>query len=81
MARERLLVMNGTRVLQSEGAGGAWQNAKVTPETAGQNLKPGFYNLFAAQRPGVCGAQVSPASFFWRYVPRQVAQMRLDSVH
>ena len=55
MARERLLVMNGTRVLQSEGAGGAWQNAKVTPETAGQNLKPGFYNLFAAQRPDTNG--------------------------
>ena len=49
MARERLLVMNGTRILQSEGEGGAWQNAKVTPET-GQHLKPGFYNLFAAQR-------------------------------
>lgn len=55
MARERLLVMNGTRILQSEGDGGAWQNAKVTPETGGQHLKPGFYNLFAAQRPEANG--------------------------
>lgn len=55
MARERLLVMNGTRILQSEGEGGVWHNAKVTPETGAQHLKPGFYNLFAAQRPDANG--------------------------
>lgn len=48
MARERLLVMNGSRVLQSESGANDWQNVKVTPGADG--LKPGFYNLFSAQK-------------------------------
>lgn len=43
--KQRLLVMNGQRIVQSE-QGGAWTNQKV--DKAGE-LKPGIYNLFAAQ--------------------------------
>lgn len=53
MARERLLVMNGSRILQGEAGANDWQNVKVTPGAEG--LKPGFYNLFTAQRPEANG--------------------------
>ena len=45
--KQRLLVMNGSRILQQE-YDGAWVNQKV--EKAGA-LKPGMYNLHSAQRP------------------------------
>lgn len=44
--KQRLLVMNGQRIVQSE-QGGAWANQKV--DKAGE-LKPGIYNLYMAQR-------------------------------
>lgn len=42
--KQRLLVMNGSRIVQTED-GGAWQNKKV--EKAG-DLKPGIYNIYNA---------------------------------
>lgn len=44
--KERLLVMNGSRIVQAE-EGGAWLNRKV--EKAGE-LKPGIYNIFNASK-------------------------------
>lgn len=44
--KQRLLVMNGQRIVQSE-EDGAWANKKV--DKAGQ-LKPGIYNLYLAQQ-------------------------------
>jgi hypothetical protein len=43
--KQRLLVMNGQRIVQAEQAG-AWMNQKV--DKAGE-LKPGIYNLYLAQ--------------------------------
>ncbi len=43
--KQRLLVMNGQRILQAE-SDGAWMTRKV--EKAGA-LKPGIYNLYLAQ--------------------------------
>lgn len=44
--KQRLLVMNGQRIVQSE-QGGAWTNQKV--DKAGE-LKPGIYSLYMAQQ-------------------------------
>ena len=44
--RQRLLVMNGSRIVQSEWEG-QWRSDKV--EKAGA-LKPGIYNLYLASR-------------------------------
>ena len=44
--KQRLLVMNGQRIVQSE-QGGAWTNQKV--DKAGE-LKTGIYNLYMAQQ-------------------------------
>ena len=43
--KERLLVMNGQRIVQAE-KDGAWTNQKVDKAGA---LKPGIYNLYTAQ--------------------------------
>ena len=43
--KERLLVMNGQRIVQAE-QDGAWTNQKVDKAGA---LKPGIYNLYMAQ--------------------------------
>lgn len=43
--KERLLVMNGQRIVQAE-KDSAWANQKVDKAGA---LKPGIYNLFLAQ--------------------------------
>ncbi|MGK9145814.1 conjugal transfer protein TraO [Xanthomonas euvesicatoria] len=43
--KERLLVMNGQRIVQAEKEG-AWANQKVDKAGA---LKPGIYNLYTAQ--------------------------------
>lgn len=43
--KERLLVMNGQRIIQAE-KDGAWTNLKVDKAGA---LKPGIYNLYMAQ--------------------------------
>lgn len=43
--KERLLVMNGQRIVQAE-KNGAWTNQKVDKAGA---LKPGIYNLYMAQ--------------------------------
>lgn len=43
--KQRLLVMNGQRIVQTEQDGG-WANQKVDKAGA---LKPGFYNLYMAQ--------------------------------
>lgn len=43
--KQRLLVMNGQRIVQAE-QGGAWTNQKV--DKAGE-LKPGIYNLYMAK--------------------------------
>lgn len=43
--KERLLVMNGQRIVQAE-KDGAWANQKVDKAGA---LKPGIYNLYLAQ--------------------------------
>ena len=45
--KQRLLVMNGQRLVQSE-QGGQWQTDKV--EKAGA-VKPGIYNLYLATAP------------------------------
>jgi len=45
--KQRLLVMNGQRLVQSE-QGGQWQTEKV--EKAG-NVKPGIYNIHLATAP------------------------------
>lgn len=44
--KQRLLVMNGQRIVQAEQAG-AWVNHKV--DKAG-TLKPGIYNVYLAQQ-------------------------------
>ena len=44
--KQRLLVMNGQRILQSEQEG-AWTNQKVDKAGA---LKPGIYNLYLAEQ-------------------------------
>jgi len=44
--KQRLLVMNGQRILQGE-SDGAWTNQKV--DKAG-NLKPGIYNIYTAEK-------------------------------
>ncbi len=44
--KQRLLVMNGSRIVQAE-EGGTWQNKKV--EKAG-DLKPGIYNIHNAEK-------------------------------
>lgn len=44
--KQRLLVMNGQRIVQTE-QGGAWTNQKV--DKAG-DMKPGIYNLYMAQQ-------------------------------
>jgi ABC-type Fe3+/spermidine/putrescine transport system ATPase subunit len=43
--KQRLLVMNGQRIVQTE-QGSEWQNQKVDHARA---LKPGIYNLYMAQ--------------------------------
>jgi hypothetical protein len=43
--KQRLLVMNGQRIVQAE-QGGTWTNQKVDKAGA---LKPGFYNLYTAK--------------------------------
>ena len=43
--KQRLLVMNGQRIVQAE-KDGAWTNQKVDKAGA---LKPGIYNLYMAQ--------------------------------
>jgi hypothetical protein len=43
--KQRLLVMNGQRIVQTE-QGGAWTNEKVDKAGA---LKPGIYNLYTAK--------------------------------
>ena len=43
--KERLLVMNGQRIVQAE-KDGAWTNQKVDKAGA---LKPGIYNLYTAR--------------------------------
>jgi hypothetical protein len=58
MARERLLVMNGSRILQAESGANDWQNLKVMPGADG--LKPGFYNLFSAQKAEAAGQYQGP---------------------
>jgi len=44
--KQRLLVMNGQRIVQTEQEG-AWANQKVDKAGA---LKPGIYNLYMAQQ-------------------------------
>lgn len=46
--KKRLVVMNGTRIVQTQGADGGWQNSRV--EKAG-SLKPGVYSLYLATPP------------------------------
>lgn len=43
--KQRLLVMNGQRIVQTD-QGGAWANQKVDKAGA---LKPGIYNLYMAK--------------------------------
>ncbi|MGJ0637217.1 KfrB domain-containing protein [Xenorhabdus bovienii] len=45
--KQRLLVMNGQKIVQSEKGAGDWQNEKV--EKAGE-LKPGMYNIYLANQ-------------------------------
>lgn len=45
--KQRILVMNGQRIVQSEREG-SWANDHVTKAGA---LKPGLYNIFAATTP------------------------------
>jgi hypothetical protein len=44
--KQRLLVMNGQRILQNE-QDGVWKNQKVDKASA---LKPGIYNLYLAEQ-------------------------------
>lgn len=43
--KQRLVVMNGQRIVQTEQSGGTWANSKVDKAGA---LRPGIYNLYAA---------------------------------
>ncbi|WP_020405845.1 IncP plasmid survival protein KfrB [Hahella ganghwensis] len=45
--RQRLLVMNGQRIVQDDHKG-AWASQKVDKASG---LKPGIYNLYTAQKP------------------------------
>ncbi|AVX40753.1 KfrB domain-containing protein [Yersinia massiliensis] len=45
--KQRLLVMNGQRIVQTEKTAGDWQNDKV--DKAG-DLKPGMYNIYLANQ-------------------------------
>ncbi len=47
LMKQRLLVMNGQRIVQTEKAAGDWQNDKV--DKAG-DLKPGMYNIYLANQ-------------------------------
>lgn len=49
MANQRVLVMNGQRLLQSAGDDGKWKVDKVTP--AADGMKPGIYNIGNATAP------------------------------
>jgi hypothetical protein len=51
--KQRLLVMNGQRIVQAE-EDGAWKNQKVDKAGA---LPPGFYNLHAAQKADTSPSQ------------------------
>ncbi len=51
--KQRILVMNGQRIVQSDQGAGAWTNEKV--EKAGA-LKPGMYNLYMAQPADKAGS-------------------------
>lgn len=46
--KERLLVMNGQKILQNE-VSGKWENAKV--DKAPSTLKPAIYNIYSATLP------------------------------
>ncbi len=48
--KQRVLVMNGARIVQTEGSGGDWVNQKV--DKAG-DLKPGIYNIHTAKAADV----------------------------
>lgn len=48
--KQRVLVMNGTRIVQVEGSAGDWVNQKV--DKAG-DIKPGIYNIYAAKAADV----------------------------
>ena len=43
--KQRLLVMNGQRIVQGEQEAGQWQNEKVEKANG---VKPGLYNLYLA---------------------------------
>jgi len=49
MANQRVLVMNGHRLLETAGEDGKWKVTKTEPAPAG--LKPGIYNIANAKAP------------------------------
>lgn len=49
MANQRVLVMNGHRLLETAGDDGKWKVTKTEPAAAG--LKPGIYNIASAKAP------------------------------
>ncbi|MDR8093133.1 conjugal transfer protein TraO [Burkholderia gladioli] len=55
--KERLVVMNGTRVVQLEKAPGQWENGKV--DKAG-SVKPGVYPIYLAAAPDKSKAYDGP---------------------
>lgn len=55
--KQRMLVMNGSRIIEAATEAGTWSVLKV--EKAGE-LKPGIYNLFAAQKAAKDGQFVGP---------------------
>ena len=73
--KQRLLVMNGQKLLQSERAG-QWQVDKV--EKAGV-IKPGIYNLYLATPADPAGTHVgvvlhADAQFVYQHVGKAVVQ-------
>ena len=45
--KQRLLVMNGQRIVQGEQGDGQWQNEKVEKANG---VKPGLYNIYSANQ-------------------------------
>ena len=78
--KQRLLVMNGSRIVQHE-QDGQWRNEKV--DKAG-TLKPGIYNLYLASRAdkhAACSGVIVHAdkdSVFQQVDKRYVAHARAD---
>ncbi len=58
--KQRMLVMNGSRIIEAATESGSWSVLKV--EKAGQ-LKPGIYNLYSARKAAKDGQFIGPVIY------------------